>query len=293
MRLKILLRFPKPALLPWGYPEWLRGLAYTAMARGLPRVAQQLHEEGWSHPEGRRYKPLTYSWLHGLRPDRLGLWAEETATWWVSSPIPAVVEALALGLLLEPEVRLGPHPVMVERIEVEPVPALGEAVTFTTLSPITISTGERRADGKLMKRYLSPEEPAFARALTENLRRKATAFYGREMEGEIEIHPHPPYRSKLVRVHNTDIRGWLLSFTVSGDPELIRLGYEAGFGEHTASGFGMVEVMRKPARKADPSSPQRSQVKEISKTHPATEFQGSREEGRTIHRRISHPLSSC
>jgi len=99
MRLKILLRFPKPALLPWGYPEWLRGLAYTAMARGLPRVAQQLHEEGWSHPEGRRYKPLTYSWLHGLRPDRLGLWAEETATWWVSSPIPAVVEALALGLL--------------------------------------------------------------------------------------------------------------------------------------------------------------------------------------------------
>ncbi|GBD08606.1 hypothetical protein HRbin22_00847 [Candidatus Thermoflexus japonica] len=242
MRLRILLRFARPSLLPWDYLEWLRGLVYAAMARGLPQVAHQLHEEGWSHPEGRRYKPLTYSWLHGLKPDGSGLWAQGGVTWWVSSPIPAVVEALALGLLIEPEVRLGPYPAVVERIQVEPTPPLGEALTCTTLSPITISTGERRADGKLVKRYLSPEEPEFARALTENLRRKAVAFYGREIEGDVEIRPHPPYRSKLVRVHDTDIRGWMLSFTISGHPELIRLGYEAGFGEHTASGFGMVTV---------------------------------------------------
>ncbi len=242
MRLRIILRFVRPCLLPWSYPGWLRGLAYTAMERGLPQVAHRLHEEGWSHPEGRRYKPLTYSWLHGLRPDRTGLWAEGAVTWWVSSPIPAVVEALALGLLLEPEVRLGSYPAMVERIEVEPTPAFAGAATFTTLSPITISTGERRADGKLVKRYLSPEEPEFARALAENLRRKAAAFYGQEIPGDLGIQVHPPYRSKLVRIHDTDIRGWMLSFTISGHPELIRLGYEAGFGEHTASGFGMVTV---------------------------------------------------
>ncbi|MCS6964412.1 MAG: CRISPR-associated endoribonuclease Cas6 [Thermoflexus sp.] len=252
MRLKIQLRLLRSGQLPWSYPEWLRGLAYTAMARGLPQVAHQLHEEGWSHPEGRRYKPLTYSWLHGLRPNGSGLWAEGTVTWWASSPIPAVVEALALGLLLEPEVRLGPYPVMVERVEVESAPDFRETMTFTALSPITISTGERRGDGRLVKRYLSPEEAAFGRALAENLRRKAAAFYGRELRGELEIQPHPPYRSKLVRIHDTDIRGWLFSFTVSGDPELIRLGYEAGFGEHTASGFGMVRIYaHKPSAEAE------------------------------------------
>ncbi|WP_448593404.1 CRISPR-associated endoribonuclease Cas6, partial [Thermoflexus hugenholtzii] len=175
MRLKVTMRFVRPGRLPWGYPEWLRGLAYTAMRRGLPQVARRLHEEGWPGPEGRAYKPLTYSWLHGLRPDGGGLWAEGAVTWWVSSPIEAVVEALALGLLLEPEVRLGSYPVIVERIEVEPTPVFEGAATFIALSPITLSTGERRADGKLVKRYLSPEEPEFARALAENLRRKAVA----------------------------------------------------------------------------------------------------------------------
>lgn len=246
MRLKVILRFPIPLWLPWNYPEWLRGLAYTAIARGLPQLAHRLHEEGWADPGGRRYKPLTYSWLQGLQPSGNGLRADGAATWWISSPLAAVVEALALGLLLEPEVRLGPYPALVERVEVTPEPALEGPVTFMTLSPITISTGERRADGKLVKRYLSPEEPAFAQALAENLRRKAVAFYGREPQGEVEIQAHPPYRSKLIRIHDTDIRGWLLTLTVAGDPELIRLGYEAGLGEHTASGFGMVEVVRRP-----------------------------------------------
>ncbi len=244
MRLRVVFYFPERCALPWGYPEWLRGLAYTAMRRGLPQVARRLHEEGWADAEGRRYKPLTYSWLHGLRPERDRLWAQGEVLWWASSPIPEVVEALALGLLLEPEVRLGPHSVVVARVEGIPEPALESPVTFTTLSPITLSTGERRADGKLVKRYLSPEEPAFASALVENLRRKAAAFYGREVTGDLEIRVHPPYRSKLVRIHDTDIRGWMLSFTVSGDPGLIRLGYTAGFGEHTASGFGMVKVAR-------------------------------------------------
>ncbi|WP_376790354.1 CRISPR-associated endoribonuclease Cas6 [Thermoflexus sp.] len=256
MRLRILLRFVKPGLLPWSYPEWLRGLAYTAMRRGLPQVAHRLHEEGWRDPEGRRYKFLTYSWLHGLQPDRTGLWAEGAVTWWISSPIPAVVEALALGLLREPEVRLGFHPVIVERIEVEPTPAFEGTATFIALSPITLSTGERRADGKLVKRYLSPEEPEFAQAMAENLRRKAAAFYGQAIPGDLEIRVHPPYRSKLVRIHDTDIRGWMLAFTVSGPSDLLRLGYEAGFGEHTASGFGMVTMARGQWGNTSPSEAQ-------------------------------------
>jgi CRISPR-associated endoribonuclease Cas6 len=45
-----------------------------------------------------------------------------------------------------------------------------------------------------------------------------------------------------VRIHDTDIRGWMLRLTLEGDPRLLRLAYEAGLGEHTASGFGMVAI---------------------------------------------------
>jgi hypothetical protein len=36
----------------------------------------------------------------------------------------------------------------------------------------------------------------------------------------------------------------MLRLTLEGDPRLLRLAYEAGLGEHTASGFGMVAVAR-------------------------------------------------
>jgi hypothetical protein len=34
----------------------------------------------------------------------------------------------------------------------------------------------------------------------------------------------------------------MLRLTLEGDPRLLRLAYEAGLGEHTASGFGMVAI---------------------------------------------------
>jgi hypothetical protein len=34
----------------------------------------------------------------------------------------------------------------------------------------------------------------------------------------------------------------MLRLTLEGDPRLLRLAYEAGLGEHTASGFGMIAI---------------------------------------------------
>jgi len=51
------------------------------------------------------------------------------------------------------------------------------------------------------------------------------------------------WRSKLFRVQGTKVRGWEGKFWVEGDPELIRIGYEAGFGERNAQGFGMVKLV--------------------------------------------------
>ena len=49
-------------------------------------------------------------------------------------------------------------------------------------------------------------------------------------------------QSKLIDYKGIKIRGWFMHFTIQGNSELIRIGYEAGFGENNSAGFGMVEV---------------------------------------------------
>ena len=212
MRLKILMCFLQPASLPWGYPQWARGLVCTAVGCGLYQAAHRLHAPGWGHPEERRYKLLTYSWPHGLRSVRTGLWPQGAAAWWVPSPVPAAVEGLAPGLP-GTEFRLRLQPVTEKQIGVEPTPA------FTARSPITpfrwTAAGGRQG-GQAVS--FSPEELGFARA--EKLRRKAGVFNGEPIPGDLGVRLREPY--------SANIRGRMVSFTVSGLPDLIRLGYEAG-----------------------------------------------------------------
>jgi len=115
-------------------------------------------------------------------------------------------------------------------------------MTFSTLSPIFVSTGERDAAGRFQKRFLSPDEPDFARVLTDNLKRKAEAVSREIPDGELRFEWLSPPKSKLMNVNNTNVRGWMMKFRVTGPPELIQLGYDAGFGERNAQGFGMVTV---------------------------------------------------
>jgi CRISPR-associated endoribonuclease Cas6 len=91
--------------------------------------------------------------------------------WWVASPLEPLVEALALGLLAEPEVKL-----QIFQVGVVLPPAFTDKMAFATLSPIFVSTGERDGAGRFRKRFLSPEEPDFARVLGDNLNRKAQAL---------------------------------------------------------------------------------------------------------------------
>jgi CRISPR-associated endoribonuclease Cas6 len=47
--------------------------------------------------------------------------------------------------------------------------------------------------------------------------------------------------SVLTDIRGIKVRGWLAPFTIEGSPELIEIGYEAGFGARNSMGFGMAE----------------------------------------------------
>lgn len=242
MRVHILLHADDYIWVPWRYPEWLQGLIYRTIEKTSPQLASRLHSEGFV-VGSRRYKLITFSWLfpHSASREKNGLLLEPPINWWVSSPLAVVMEAFVYGFLTYPEISLGNQKLVVSRIQTEPYFYPGEKVVLETLSPIVASTGVVEGN-KMRKIFLHPEDREFSRVITENLQHKAVAIFGERIpEGRVEIKPLE-YRSRLVAVYGTKVRCYEGVFEVKGSPELIKLGYEAGFGERNFQGFGMMRL---------------------------------------------------
>lgn len=247
MRLCVEFTASGPIALPWNYPHHLHGMLVRAILDARPQLEKLLHRQGFQ-VDGHRYRLLTASWLFAERFHRTpeGLVFVPPIRWWVSSPLSVLMEALSVTLLRKPERQLAAALLTVSTLRVEPTVAFaGKAVLFRTMSPIVVSTAELRSDGKRQRRFLAPDDTAFWSNIEQNLRRKAQALYGASHGfGSLEFRPVAPARSRLVSVQGTDVRGWELEFWVSGDPVLMALGYEAGFGERNQQCFGMVRLLR-------------------------------------------------
>lgn len=242
MRLKVTMVSDKKVVVPWNYLHLLHGFVYKAIHRASPKLGEFLHEQGFvvgSH----RYKLLTFSLLYPKKAQarREGLEMVSPISWWVSSPLPAPMEALAMTLLTENQIHIGKVNLTVEHVEVEEMPKFEGKCLFKTLSPIVASTGVRKGD-KLEHKFLSPEEPDFWRVIELNLRRKAQVLGLTVSDEPLKFEVVGKCRSRLYEVQGTKVRGFEFRFWAEGDPVLLKVGYEAGFGERNAQGFGMVRV---------------------------------------------------
>jgi len=237
-------------VLNWDYVNYLQGLVYRALGEYNSGLARKIHDEGFAGG-GKRFRLFTFSLLYprvrpGVRGSGLEISGE--VRWWFSSPVVGVVEALAGGLLGMEEVRVGPLRGRLVRIGVEPLPEFGTEAVFTTLSPVAASTGEGVDEGgRFRRRFLGPEDPEFFRVLAQNLWRKAEACGLSVGEGPVEFEPVGRFRSRLFTSHGVKVRCWQVTLRMRGPGPLLRLAYEAGLGERTAQGFGMLRHVG-PAR---------------------------------------------
>ncbi|MCX8112405.1 MAG: CRISPR-associated endoribonuclease Cas6 [Bacteroidia bacterium] len=246
MRLQIGFSAKHPLFLPWRYPELLMGLFYRWLNQANLALGMQLHARGWV-AEGHRYKLYTFSWLQAkaLQAETAGLRLTPPLYWQVSSPVSALIEAFTQGIWRDPKVTLGRMPLQVETVEVLPEPLPDRSpVRVRTLSPITISTVEMQESwSKGRKVFLTPQDSAFSRILGENLRRKAQVL-GLSISVSDEVVFLPlRVRSRLVHVHGTQVRAYEGLFLYEGPLSLFRVGYQAGFGERSGQGFGMIEIV--------------------------------------------------
>jgi len=200
--------------------------------------------------------------------------------WQISSPLDNFIQHLVTGVFAEgQEIEIGYinnrssrsnslnslsglNRFLIERIETLPRPEFKENMRFICLSPITVSkvsclTLEKGGEGGFIGssdsfrtcHYLRPWEEGFSEAIRNNLIKKFKLVYGKDInDPDFKIKIDTEYMNrksgritKKIDFKGTNIIGFMSPFEVAGSPELIEIGYEAGFGEKGSMGFGMVK----------------------------------------------------
>jgi len=175
--------------------------------------------------------------------DKTGLLFEQ-GHFILSSPDERFIRTLGEGLLAQPLFALGGVRMKVEQVRFLPEPRFtGRNATFKMISPLHVKT-LREVGGRLLQWDLYPSDEKFYEHLRGNLMERYLAFYGKEPHDDrfhVEIFGN--IKAKRHTIQNLKRRASLLSFNLEAAPELVRFGYETGFGEKTADGFGCVELL--------------------------------------------------
>ncbi|MFQ6040688.1 MAG: CRISPR-associated endoribonuclease Cas6 [Candidatus Poribacteria bacterium] len=253
MRIEIIFENPyRETVIPLNYNYFLTTCIYRMLETSSPVYSAKMHKEGYRFG-GKRFKLFTFSQLLPKRWQVLNshflLIQSRESRWLISSPVGEFVMHLVDGILAQGKVQVGKVAFQVLQARTLVSPDFTSSMRFTCLSPITMSTKIER-NGKITQHYCRLEENFYEKVL-ENLRRKYELLTGNSADGlQLNMEFDSSYISrrggritKLIDFKGIKILGYLAPLMVEGDAELIRIGYECGFGDKNSAGFGMVEVV--------------------------------------------------
>lgn len=256
MRLLLALQTQPGTVLPAHYNYLLSAAVYSLLRFGSREFADFLHDIGF-RLNGHSYKMFTFAlrFEHMRFENNMIRMLTPRAELFITSPlVEEFINSVVMGTFEQQYIRIGRSEFSVERIETLPVPQLNSHEKFTMLSPIVLST-KREREGTLYQYYLRPEDREdINRVLTNNLARKYEILTGlTPKDASVELLWDKQYMARHERVTRRvtieesgraiDIIGIQAPFTLQGAPELIQVGYECGFGEKNAMGFGMAKVI--------------------------------------------------
>ncbi|MBF0505662.1 MAG: CRISPR-associated endoribonuclease Cas6 [Nitrospirae bacterium] len=250
----------RKAVLPINYNYLLTSLIYKIIRNSSRDYSAFLHDEGYKIGESKKgFKLFTFSMLKGgkFRADHSDIvFSGGHIQWEISSPVNDFIQHLVSGVFSQGhEIRIGPANAevrfLIGQVETLPRPEFKETMKFTCLSPITVSKiiGIPPLTSGLRCHYLRPWEDDFSEAIKNNLVKKCRLVTGEAPEdAEFRIKIDAEYMNKKngkitkkINFKGTDIIGFMAPFQVTGNAELIEVGYEAGFGGKGSMGFGMVK----------------------------------------------------
>nr|WP_276977000.1 CRISPR-associated endoribonuclease Cas6 [Ferrimicrobium acidiphilum] len=204
-------------------------------------TATRLHEEGYVLGK-RHFKLFSFSRLFGTRQVFGGYVVfVSPVLFYVTSSDEEFINELCSNALKAKNVMLEVNTLRVSEVSVLPDPEVVTRMVMNTMSPITVYSTVYTADGKRKTYYYSPYEPDFSHLISENLKKKHLLITGQEINGEVSLEPLR-VREVIGMFKRTIIKGWIGKFRVCGPVELLKIGYDTGFGPKNSIGYGMVEI---------------------------------------------------
>ncbi|MBI4852658.1 MAG: CRISPR-associated endoribonuclease Cas6 [Acidobacteria bacterium] len=261
MRIRISLAAEKyPASIPLNH-HILAGFIYETISLVSPKLATLLHNEGlrsgFANETDKSFKFFVFA-LPELPnyyfSGEYKCFDQGLVYWQISSPVSDIIDSIVASLAINSSVRIGRSLFSVTDIEFIPTPIFTQEMRFIALSPLTVSTSWQDIDRKRVKYYLRANEKEFGELVVSNLLAKYYALNGKKVDDsqlhfefdEDYIRSVGGFDSKkitrLIRYGNTEIKSVFAPFIVRGNPELIWLGWESGFGNSNSQGFGMAGI---------------------------------------------------
>ncbi|MCS7231899.1 MAG: CRISPR-associated endoribonuclease Cas6 [Elusimicrobiota bacterium] len=256
MRIKINFYSPTQVSIPINYQHYLSSAIYNFLEINNKKFATLLHN-GDHISTSKKFKFFTFSWLQipkrKIIDSKIEILSNEFF-WYISSPWEEFLINLLNGLLKEGSLRIGDKKFEIKQIEtMSDFDKLSsfKKIKFKCLSPIVITT-KKQIDNRPAKYYYKPDDDKLeiSEKIRQNLINKYKTFYNKNPKDEnliINFDENYIKSSKAqVLVHyiknklDIKIPAIMCPFEAEGSQDLIRFGYECGFGELNSAGFGMV-----------------------------------------------------
>lgn len=241
MRLTITLEPMNTISLPINYGYLLSSLIYN----NLPHNSRFIHDTGFLY-EKRKFKLFTFSRLRGVYSlkNKGEISFNDKFDFVFSTAVDDLANDFAKSIIGNESLRLGTADLKVSSIYVHDEPIFKEEIILRAISPITIYSTLSTPEGKKKTYYFSPYEPEFSSLIDKNLRKKYLALRKKENHGKsVELIPIGRQREVITNFKETIIKGWLGFYRMRGDPELLKLAYDAGIGGKNSEGFGCFELI--------------------------------------------------
>ena len=252
--------------LPTNYNYYLSAAIYKLLKLGSPEFSEFLHTKGYEL-NGKKYKLFSYALrFERMRIDQSKITILAPAVkLCVSSPIvDDFIQNFVFGTFQNQQIEIADHTIRtkfsITQVESLPEVEFHESNCFKLLSPLVLST--KRENGNELSQYFlrfNDDISEINRVLNLNLKHKYELIYKKQYDGtDLQLVWDDTYISKKLKenkrltkkisifkdgIRPVEIIANEVPFSLSGNKELIKVGYDCGFGEKNSMGFGLSEAI--------------------------------------------------
>lgn len=245
MRITITLSGPfENVVLPVDHNYLVQAAIYQQIEQ--PALRSFLHEQGFELGK-RKFKLFTFSRLMGkVKVDSQKGYMVFTLPLELAicSPLAIILQELAKSFLKQGYIHLGREILYVERVTAIDQVVQEKSIKIRMLSPLTVYS-TLVDSGRNYTHYYSPFEPRFQELVYANLVKKYWLIFGKGVpQEEFSIEPLEVDKRdfKIVKYKGTVIKGWMGSYRLKGNPQLLKVALDAGLGSKNSQGFGCCEL---------------------------------------------------